>query len=98
MKKHVPRKTILKSIRENLDLVYQWGRQIAEKQMNADFTGNAIEYLYRAEALIELLETVDCGSVGGFDVSRDGHGSPRGFYSLEERYEALVKKGTKRPC
>lgn len=28
---------------------------------------NATEYHYKAEAIIEILEITDCGSVGGFD-------------------------------
>jgi hypothetical protein len=49
------------------------------------------KYIAKAEALIELLEIHDCGSVGGFDV--DAGGDPmHGLLYLEQRYESLKNK------
>lgn len=43
----------------------------AEEWKSASFDDgwarNSLEYLYQAKALIELLEELDCGSIGGFD-------------------------------
>jgi hypothetical protein len=43
--------------------------------------------------LIELLEIHDCGSVGGFDPEV---GSKGGLLNLEQRFEALKRKYTKK--
>jgi hypothetical protein len=48
------------------------------------------KYVAKAEALIELLEIHDCGSVGGFDT--DGGDSLHGLLYLEQRFEALKRK------
>ena len=48
-------------------------------------------YVAKAEALIELLEIHDCGSVGGFDVDAGGD-SMCGLLYLEQRFEALKRK------
>jgi hypothetical protein len=48
-------------------------------------------YIAKAEALIELLEIHDCGSVGGFDVEAGGD-SLHGLLYLEQRFEALKRK------
>jgi hypothetical protein len=45
----------------------------------------------KAEALIELLEIHDCGSVGGFDPDSGGD-SMHGLLYLEQRFEALKRK------
>jgi len=73
--------------------MYQWSDQFAEKRVNVHWSENGFGYMHRAEALIELLESHDCGSRGGFDPET---GDPQhGLYSLEERFEALKKKGKK---
>jgi hypothetical protein len=46
------------------------------------------KYIAKAEALIELLEIHDCGSVGGFDPDSGGD-SLHGLLYLEDRFEAL---------
>jgi hypothetical protein len=48
-------------------------------------------HIAKAEALIELLEIHDCGSVGGFDTDAGGD-SMRGLLYLEQRFEALQRK------
>ena len=82
----IPVQVILDAIEEELKMAYQWSKQFAEKRIKPDYSTNAFGYIHRAEALIELLEVHDCGSVGGFDEGN------KGLYSLEERYAALVKK------
>lgn len=80
------RNLILKTIQDNLDSTYQWSQQFAEKRINPDYSETAFGYMHRAEALIELLEVADCGSVGGFDQGEEG------LYSLEERFKLLKRK------
>lgn len=89
----VSRETILKAIADHLSGAYS---PLDKGRSNTVSASATLGRLYRAEALICLLEIDDCGSVGGFDVSEDGHGTRQGLYSLEERYEALKKKGTPR--
>lgn len=87
MKKRVPnRETILKKIENNLNNAYVWGNQFEEKCINTEYVESAFVCIHKAEALIELLEIHDCGSIGGFDQGR------KGLYSLEERYELLKSK------
>ena len=50
-------------------------------------------YIAKAEALIELLEIHDCGSVGGFDPDSGGD-SLHGLLYLEQRFEALKHSST----
>jgi hypothetical protein len=52
---------------------------------NVDFIMNVAEYAKKAEALIEMLEIHDCGSVGGFG---NGH---NGSHNLETRYQWLTE-------
>lgn len=82
----VPVDKILDAIEEEIKLMYQWSGQFAKKRVKAEFVESSIAHAHRAEALIELLEVHDCGSVGGFD---EGH---KGLYSIEERYAFLRKK------
>ena len=51
------------------------------------------QYIAKAEALIELLEIHDCGSVGGFDPDSGGD-SMHGLLYMEQRFEALKRKHT----
>ena len=53
----VSRGLILQSIFDDFQQITQW---------NDDYVGR-LEYTHKAEALIEVLEITDCGSVGGFD-------------------------------
>ncbi len=46
------------------------------------------EHYVAAETLIEVVETLDCGSVGGFGDGQDKMAN----YSLFERWDYLVKK------
>lgn len=85
------RHVILDKIRNSLALVYAWGEQPSGHRVNVGYTSTMLRYLYHAEALIELLEIHDCGSVGGFDEET---GSKHGLYYLEERLAALEKKYT----
>lgn len=80
------RRVILKRIEKELQMVYQWSDLFEKKRVNTDYSYRAFEYMYRAEALIELLEIHDCGSTGGFD------GEESGLYSLEERLALLKRK------
>lgn len=85
------RAQILKSIRHHLDMVKQWTRHALEfggSKPSAAVYGfeRCLEYSYKAEGLIELLEVNDCGSVGGYD---NGH---TGTKDLEKRYLWLLEK------
>ena len=77
---------ILDVIESEIQQMYQWSYQFAEKRVKAEYVTNAIAHAHRAEALIELLEVHDCGSVGGFDEGNQG------IYSIELRYAFLRKK------
>lgn len=76
---------ILNVIFEDFQQITQW------LPNNIEF---AIEYMYKAKGLIELLEVEDCGSVGGFDpkspVIRES--SPRLAFDLYDRYLAVVRR------
>ena len=59
-------------------------------QWDVTSPGYTVEYAAKAEALIELLEVHDCGSVGGFDKK-----NPRvhkSSFKLYDRFLTLVKK------
>ena len=58
----IQRAAILKRIDENMQQVRQWV-DMAEYAL-------AATYQAKAEALVEVLEIADCGSVGGFDTKR----------------------------
>ena len=53
--------------------------------------GAAHKNMNRATLLIEMLETKDCGSIGGFDVNNKVIKNESGF-ALYDRYLALVRK------
>ncbi len=76
----IPRLKILQKIAEHLSGVIQW------TEGRCHFS-RAAEYQAQAEALIELLEVADCGSVGGFDEGQIG-----GNQTLFARFEWLVNK------
>ena len=57
----------------------------------------AAEYVCKAEALIEYLEVIDCGSIGGFDpdnpIKRLGRQKfPSSEFELYNRFLALIRK------
>lgn len=49
---------VLHNIFEELEMAQQW---------LPDSPDSHLEHLHKAEALIELLEVLDCGSTGGYD-------------------------------
>lgn len=71
--------TILKNIKESLSAITQWSEM--------QHWENAAKYAAKAEALIELLEVDDCGSIGGFDAKR-GQNRDR-HWTLTKRYDWL---------
>jgi hypothetical protein len=75
----IARQTILDTAAECLAQVEQWSE--------LHHFGSAAEYYAKAEALIELLEVDDCGSVGGFDRGRGQTTPPR---SLSARLKWLT--------
>jgi hypothetical protein len=82
----IPVQVILDAIKNEIQMMYQWSDQFSKKRVNPDYISTSVVHAHKAEALIELLEIHDCGSVGGFDEGNHG------LYSLEERYAALAKK------
>lgn len=50
---------------------------------------NGLRYIAQAEALIQILEVDDCGSVGGFDVKRGQKNAD--MRTLQDRFEWLNK-------
>ena len=69
---------VLDQIADYLCSIEQW--------KNKECYDNACKYFHKAEALIELLEDHNCGSVGGFDKDQPI------TCSLLDRYEWLTKK------
>jgi hypothetical protein len=87
----VPRREkILARIQGELDSVYQYLDDLKDGLRRHPGEGVSY-YIAKAEALIELLEIHDCGSVGGFDPESGGD-SLHGLLYLEERFEALKRK------
>lgn len=84
------RATILNEIKICLEQMYSWGHQIEKRRVSTDHISHTQVYACKAQALIELLEVHDCGSIGGFDPETNP--SVDGLYSLEERYAALKRK------
>lgn len=83
----VQRDAVLKRIDENMQQVRQWS-DLAEYAL-------AATYQAKTEALVELLEIADCGSVGGFDKKRGqpGVSGMKGRDRLQVRIDWL--KGLK---
>lgn len=77
----IQRSLVLDQIKLELTVAAQW-----KDRINTDCAGFYVRGLHKAEALIELLEIADCGSVGGFDK---GQPRPR---NLLDRYEWLRNK------
>lgn len=78
------REDILNKIQHYLQWAKDWGG------INGDLLSAAVAEK-RAEALIELLESHDCGSIGGFDPEDPKCGKHSG---LETRFKWLKKKQT----
>lgn len=76
----ITREAIVDRLQSALQQVDQW---VAMKHYE-----NAARYAAKAEALIELLEVDDCGSVGGFDKARGQNERMR--QSLHDRYVWLT--------
>lgn len=53
----------VKNARENFEQAHEWSKPEA----GADYHAVSLKRLYACEALVELLEEFNCGSVGGFD-------------------------------
>lgn len=82
------RAVILDRIANELAMLNQY-RDNLNQSTSVHDAGQIAGYAHRAEALIELLEIHDCGSVGGFDPEvTNGHG----LHYLEERFDALKRK------
>jgi hypothetical protein len=83
------REKILARIESELNMVFQYLDDLKDGLRMHPGKGVGT-YMAKAEALIELLEVHDCGSVGGFD-------GKSGLLYLEQRFEALQSKyGPKR--
>lgn len=78
---------IVDEIADNLTCATQW----RDAPFNLNWASNVVNYLCRAEALIELLEVAYCGSVGGFDVVGEMRQEklPKYRKDLEGRYKWL---------
>lgn len=79
MARELNRLTILNAIFSHFQMATQWPDEIA--------TAN---YFAKAEALVELLEVVDCGSVGGYD-KKNPHKRVTGC-EVYDRFLTLLNK------
>jgi hypothetical protein len=88
------REKILERIEDALGMVNQYLDDLREglRMSPGQWVG---KYIAKAEALIELLEVHDCGSIGGFDPETRGD-YPHGMLYLEQRFEALKRKHAKK--
>jgi len=77
----VKRIEILNNIGNFFQGVIQWRESIT-----SDGEANVVKHLHYAEALIQLLEVEDCGSVGGFDKNQP---TPK---TLFDRWDWLFHK------
>ena len=75
---------VKEQIRSDLRLIEQW-------KGSYDWADNVAKYYHKLEALVELLEIYNCGSVGGFDEGQVDHKR----YTLEERAEYVLNKDSK---
>ena len=84
MKTKIALRTRLKILNEiffNFQQITQWLPSHIE---------HASKYYYKAEVLIEFLETEDCGSVGGFDLANPNHKVTA--FQLYDRFLTLMRK------
>jgi len=72
---------ILDRILSNFQMITQWLPSHIE---------NANEYMRKAEGLIEHLEVLDCGSIGGYDKENVVQNTT--CFKLFDRFLALVRK------
>lgn len=63
--KEIPLKSIIMEAGYNLASYVQWSKNVSWEE-------HRTEYYYSAKCLIELAETMVCGSVGGFDAVKIG--------------------------
>jgi hypothetical protein len=84
MKRKEPtRLEILQEIFEHFQQVTQWMPCVST---DADYSNGVTKYLFKAEALVEMLEVTDCGSTGGFDAGQECHGLYARFIWLVNKY------------
>jgi hypothetical protein len=84
MKRKEPtRIQILQEIFECFQQVTQW---MPGTTTDADYSNGVTKYLFKAEALIEILEVTDCGSTGGFDKGQESQGLVERFLWLLDKY------------
>lgn len=79
----ISRKTMLTNAHDHLRMMEQWADMHSFDRVH--------EYQQKAEAIIEVLEVADCGSVGGFDREN----RPRqtdGNSELYRRFKAVARK------
>lgn len=84
-RKEPTRLTILQEIFECFQQVTQWMPGI---DTSSDYCRGVTTYLNKAEALIEILEVNDCGSVGGFDLNQEDRGLFPRFLWLVDKYDS----------
>jgi hypothetical protein len=73
---------VLATIAEHLECRDQW--------LESGHLASAMEYEFKAEGLIELLEVVNCGSIGGFDKGQPDARVVKD--STRERFNWLKRK------
>jgi hypothetical protein len=70
---------ILEEVRDGFQQIAQWN--------GLSSIGNKLEHYYKTEALVELLEVFDCGSVGGFgEGQEDNNDLYARFLYLRNKY------------
>jgi hypothetical protein len=77
---------VIKRVGDHFLSVIQW-----DAYRNAECAHYRATYLLKAEALLEMLESLDCGSIGGYDK-----GQPR-THSIFERWDWLYRKHVGNP-
>ena len=90
VRKSVPYETVLRNIDDCFRRANQWRRQKGD-EYSVELSGWVYKYLAKAEALIELLEVLNCTQVGGFDyvgkLGQEDH--PKYYGDLQKRYRWL---------
>jgi hypothetical protein len=83
----IKRITLLQAIAENLQMALQY---------TISSPSNVSGYSKRAEALIEVIEVDDCGSIGGFDENNPN--VKPCSHQLINRFATLCKKNNSEDC